>query len=328
VDANTGKPKKRLKEAFKETHVHVFLSCMEKTITTFITHNFKARWQDEQCQLMMKNVPEGIIVSHIDYTENYSFAIQNEVQSLYYFSMNVTILVHITMWKEGVEIVKQTHFYILDDKEHDSAFIQHCLLLYWNWVLGARLTPQEHWVYNDGCSAQFKYATAMYFVSCYPLLTRGYKMQWNYFESVPSKGEWDGAGVVVKRALRAEQIQNPLRPLQNAELVVEFLEEKYTERVPSSYQQSTTPPLSRVFWHIGEKEVDHHDKSVKCNTLPGSKSLYSIMGFSMSDPTLFWTRASFCFCVPCIDGQWADVKILSMCKTGKFNALNLGTVEL
>jgi hypothetical protein len=253
VDAKTGKPKKRLKEAFKETHVHVFLSYMEKTVTTFVTHNFKARWQDEQCQLMMKNVPEGIIASHMNYAENYSFAIQNEVQSLYYFSMSVTILVHITMWKEGVETVKQIHFYISDDKEHDSAFIQYYLLLHWDWVLDARLTPQEHWVYSDGCSAQFKCATVMYFVSCYPLLSGGCKMQWNYFESVHGKGEWDGAGVVVKKALRAEQIQNPLRPLQNATLVVEFLEEKYTERIASSYQQSTTPPLSRVlaYWREG-----------------------------------------------------------------------------
>jgi hypothetical protein len=144
----------------------------------------------------------------------------------------------------------------------------------------------------------------MYFVSCYPLLTGQYKIWWNYFESAHGKGEWDGAGAMVKRALRAEQIQNPLQPLQNAVLVVEFLEEKYTKRVASSYQQSTTPPLSRVFWHIGEKEVDHHDKNVKCNTLPGSKNLYSIMGFSMSDPTLLQTRALSCFCVPFINGQW------------------------
>jgi hypothetical protein len=144
VDTKTEKPKKRLKEAFKEILIHVFLSNMEKTMTTFITHNFKARWQDEQCQLMMKNVPEGVIVSHIDYAENYSFAIQNEVQSLYYFSTSVTILVHITMWKEGAETVKQTHIYISDDKEHDSAFVQHCLLLYWDWVLDVELTAEEH----------------------------------------------------------------------------------------------------------------------------------------------------------------------------------------
>ena len=97
VHAEIGQPKKRLREAFKEIPVHEFLSYMEKTVTTFVTHNFKARWQDEQCQLMLKNIPEGVLVSHIDYAENYTFAIQNEVQSMYYFSTSVTILVHITM---------------------------------------------------------------------------------------------------------------------------------------------------------------------------------------------------------------------------------------
>jgi hypothetical protein len=72
-------PKKWLREAFKDIPIEEFLSYMEKTVSTFITHNFRARWQDEQCQIMMKNVPEGVLVSHIDFAENHSFAIQNEV---------------------------------------------------------------------------------------------------------------------------------------------------------------------------------------------------------------------------------------------------------
>ena len=139
MHVETGQPKKCLREAFKETPVHEFLRYMEKTVTTFVIHNFKACWQDEQCQLMLKNIPEGVLVSHIDYAENYTFAIQNEVHSMYYFSTSVTILVHITMWKEGDEIMKQTHYYISDDKTHDSAFVQHCLLLHWDWVQDADL---------------------------------------------------------------------------------------------------------------------------------------------------------------------------------------------
>lgn len=95
-------------------------------------------------------------------------------------------------------------------------------------------------------------------------------MNWNFFESAHGKGEWDGAGAVVKRALAAEQIENPLRPLRNAVEVVDFLEEKYIERVPSSYARATTPPLSRVFWLIGDIAIDHADNSIKCHTLPGS----------------------------------------------------------
>ena len=75
MHAETGQPKKRLREAFKETSMHEFLSYMEKDVTTFVTHNFEACWQDEQCQLMLKNIPEGVLVSHIDYAENYTFAI-------------------------------------------------------------------------------------------------------------------------------------------------------------------------------------------------------------------------------------------------------------
>jgi hypothetical protein len=52
------------------------------------------------------------------------------------------------------------------------------------------------------------------------MLTKGYKMWWNYFEIAYGKEEWNEAGPVVKRALSAKQIQNPLRLLGNAGQVV------------------------------------------------------------------------------------------------------------
>lgn len=270
VHTETGIPKKRLREEFKETPILEFLAYMEKTVPKFITHNFRARWQDEQCHNMMKNIPEGVLVSHIDFAENYTFAIQNEVQSMYYFSTSVTIVVQISMYRLGADVLKCTHYYISDDKCHDSAFVQHCLLKHWQWAVQLGLEFQEHWVFSDGCSSQFKCATAMYFVARYPLLTGGCLMRWNFFESAHGKGEWDGAGAVVKRALRQEQIQNPNRPLQNAAQVVEFLKENYSTRVGTQYTQATSKPICREFWHIGESEVNHKDTTVKCRTLLGS----------------------------------------------------------
>ena len=44
----------------------------------------------------------------------------------------------------------------------------------------------------------------MYFVARYHSFTSGCLMRWNFFESAHGRGEWDGAGVVAKRALRAE----------------------------------------------------------------------------------------------------------------------------
>ena len=58
----------------------------------------------------------------------------------------------------------------------------------------------------------------------YPALTSGCKMLWNYYGTGHRKGKWDGAGAVVKRALRNEQLLNPHRRLQNAEDCVLYLD--------------------------------------------------------------------------------------------------------
>lgn len=71
-------------------------------------------------------------------------------------------------------------------------------------------TPKQHWIFSDGCSAQFKCSRAIYFVAKYPNLTDVCKMLWQYFGSGHGKGEWDGArAVVLKSRLRHEQRTPP-----------------------------------------------------------------------------------------------------------------------
>jgi hypothetical protein len=195
VCEESGRPKKRIKEAFKETTPGDFVRYLMPKVQNFVTHNFVANWQDDQCKTMMESAPAGVLISHIDFAENYTFAIQNEVQSMHWFSTSISILVHITVWKgeatepgQECEVFKQTHYYISDDKKHDSLFVQHCMMLHWEWLNAIGIRPSEHWVFSDGCAGQFKGATAMYFVARYPGLTGGCSMRWNYFGSGHGKG--------------------------------------------------------------------------------------------------------------------------------------------
>jgi hypothetical protein len=48
------------------------------------------------------------------------------------------------------EIMKESHFYISDDKEHDTLFVQHCLMLHWQRLQNSGFVPKEHWVFSDG----------------------------------------------------------------------------------------------------------------------------------------------------------------------------------
>jgi hypothetical protein len=191
-----GQPKKRIREVYKSTSGEEFLNYLKPNLEKFVTHNFVARWQDSQCENAMRDLPSDSILSHIDFAENYSFQIQNEIQSMHWFSHQVTILVHLTYRKnpfpdpllEGSEWIKESHFYVSDDKEHDTLFVQHCLLLHWNWLNEQGFKAKQHWVFSDGCSAQFKGSRAMYFVARYPGLTDGCAMRWDYFGSGHGKG--------------------------------------------------------------------------------------------------------------------------------------------
>ncbi len=134
----------------------------------------------------------------------------------------ITILMHIT-YKVNVEydatnhqssrVLKEVHYYMSDDKTHNSLFVQHIFTLHWGYMKSKRCFPKQHLVWSDGCSTQFKCARAWYFVACYPWLTicdqrpEGVQMCWNYFASSHGKGKVDGAGALLKCEIRKEHIK-------------------------------------------------------------------------------------------------------------------------
>ena len=70
---------------------------------------------------MQDTFPCGTIVSVVDFAKNYTLQPQNEIQSQYYHSEQVSLMVHIT-YRHGLnsseeqrEILKEYHFYISDD---------------------------------------------------------------------------------------------------------------------------------------------------------------------------------------------------------------------
>ena len=104
----------------------------------YVQHVHVARWQDEQYRKIRDNFPIGTILSIVDFAENYTLQPQNEIQSQYYHSDQVNIMVHIT-YRHGPEssinnmiIQKETHFYISDDICHDLHYVQHCFRIFYD----------------------------------------------------------------------------------------------------------------------------------------------------------------------------------------------------
>ena len=172
----------------------------------------------------MLTFPNDVVVSVIDFAENYSFKMQNEIQSMHWWSTQVTILVHITYVRNLTGSIEKTlHFYISDDKQHDTLFVQHCFMLHDMWLKQQGHRLRYHWGWSEGAASQFKARRPFYFVARYKQLT-GMHMMWSFSASGHGKGEHDGASAVIKRTLTHEELKPNEAPLKCAADVVKFFE--------------------------------------------------------------------------------------------------------
>ena len=133
-----GKVLKKLNLVYQKTTADVLFDYLKPKLQAFVTHNFVAQWEDAQFKKSIRLFPKDTVVSVVDFAENYKFEIQNEVQSMHWHSYQVSILVHITFrhnldldpYNEDTFILTEYHFYITDDKNQDSKFVQHCFGLH------------------------------------------------------------------------------------------------------------------------------------------------------------------------------------------------------
>jgi len=124
-------PLKKLTFVYKTISFAEFVDYMKPKLQHFIKHNFIARWQDKHFKHYIKSFPTNIVVSIVDFVKNYGFEVQNEIQSMHWHMYQISILIHICFhwnltldpYDEDSWILTKYHFYIFDDKRHDSEFV-------------------------------------------------------------------------------------------------------------------------------------------------------------------------------------------------------------
>ena len=94
--------------------------------------------------------PIGTILSVVNFAENYTLQPHNEIQSQYYHSDQVSIMVHST--EENRVILKKYHFYISDDRCHELDFVQHSFQLFYKHLEDNNIQMEQHWIWSDGCA--------------------------------------------------------------------------------------------------------------------------------------------------------------------------------
>ena len=121
-------------------------------------------------------------------------------------------------------------------------------------------------------------------------------MLWSFFASGHGKGEHDGAGAIIKRALTHEQLKPDGWPMKCAKDVVSFLKHKF-------HDESAQSGVNRIFWEVKPAEVPR-ERKWNCKRVEGSRSLHCVNGHSMNDKCALRYRDLSCFCLFCMSQSW------------------------
>ncbi len=87
---------------------------------------------------MLREFVVKIIFSCVDFSKNYTMKIQHKVQNKHWHNFQVSILIHISYQHNPLvdvinldsTIIKEIHYYVFDDPNHDSLFVQHVFMLH------------------------------------------------------------------------------------------------------------------------------------------------------------------------------------------------------
>ena len=124
-------------------------------------------------------------------------------------------------------------------------------------------------------------------------------MVWSYFGSGHGKGLHDGAGAMLKCAIRREEMNFDSRTkLESASDVVSFCNRKEQEehRAYGNARRS----LIRYF-HLIEPTAVDRSRDLDCRAIPGTRSVHSVSSVSATNVTYLHMRQLACFCVECMD---------------------------
>jgi hypothetical protein len=68
--------------------------------------------------------------------------VQNKIQDMHWFSFQITVLIHITyhhnphydLVTKNSKTLKEVHYYVFDENDHDTLFVQHAFKLHWEFL--------------------------------------------------------------------------------------------------------------------------------------------------------------------------------------------------
>jgi len=172
------------------------------------THDFIAKMQKSFYNELKESLTDTKALVTCDFAENYSFVLQDEVQSYHWTSVQATIFPCVIYFKSDCKIQHMNVVFISECLKHDTVavytFMKKLILM-----LKSKFTNLgKVFYFSDGSAAQFK--NCKNFLNlCNHHKDFQLEAEWHFFASAHGKSACDGLGGTIKRMARKASLQRP-----------------------------------------------------------------------------------------------------------------------
>lgn len=177
-----------------EINLENLFELLKEQLKPFLIHTYVKRIQSNHFENSKKEVNSRKIVLQVDFSENFAFKYQNEIQSAHWANSQCTLFTGYSWIKE-----KEGKSYVLVSEclDHSKISIFSYMMIILKDLKNSFPDIEEVAIFSDGVSSQFKQRFLFSNLYLFEKLCN-LKLTWNYFATSHGKGTVDGIGGAVK----------------------------------------------------------------------------------------------------------------------------------
>eukprot|EP00731_Ephydatia_muelleri_P026535 Em0018g635a len=253
--------------------VDEFLDSFSRMLEKLLVHDLITQMQADFMREKKESLgPEEFLVV-ADFSENFSFVVQDEIQSFHWNNNSATIHPFVCYYRDNGELRSVCYIVISSCIQHDVNAVhlfQRKLVNFLTQESCGGQLPKKIWYMSDGCAAQYK--NCKNFLNlCHHFADFGVQAEWHFFATSHGKSAGDGAGGTVKRVATKACLQHP-----------------YDNHILTALQLYEFAVGHIQGMHFGFAIVQEHDEKAKMleerhkmsRTVPGTQSLHSFIPLS------------------------------------------------
>lgn len=247
-------------------------------------HGFISKQQSEFLKETKNNLKPNEFVVISDFSENYTFVVQDEIQAFHWANEQCTVHPIVIYFKtENGDVEHINYVVIAESLTHNAAavFLFHQKMI--SFLRDNFDSIEKIFFFSDGAASQYKNKTNFHNL-CEFEAKHKIKVEWHFFASYHGKGPCDGLGGTVKRMAT----QASLRRLYDGHIL--------TATDLFEWLRNTDTNFHVVF--CSQKEQDQSEKllnslhrRVTVKTVPGTQSYHAFI--PAANKTLLCKRYSF-----------------------------------